>query len=237
MRAQIFTIDLVLGTIIILSILGGAYGISAYYSSLNQSAISSGDLSGEFSSAVTALMLVNTTRTQVFNLQNGSPSSTFSSYIQQTLGKEIPFPYSVTIYFLEDYANLKVPNVPIFSFSSSGFSNMSSSQTFYEPLLVTNSSPLCSSLCNSSLGPISTFPTQNVTVNAPKCLLYTNSQHSTGWQVFNNTPAGQCTIAVGSYFVKGPNNYLIKAYSSAGVSEGQLTLYVFGLALVVVKIQ
>lgn len=229
--------DLVLGTVIILSLLGGAYALSSYYSSLNQAAISSGDLNAQFSSAVTSFMLVNSTRAQILDLQSGGSATTFLDYVQQTLGSEVSVPYSVTVYALEDYATLTTPTVQIFSYTSSGFSSSRSVQSFYEPIIVTNSTSLCGSACNFSLGQQSVFPTQNLTVNAPQCSALNNNLYPTGWDVFNNTPVGSCTITVGSYFVDGlPNNYLIDAYSSTDTYEGNVTDYVLGLDLVVIKL-
>ncbi len=205
---------------------------------MHRASISSGDLSAQFSSAVTAFVLVNSTRFQLLDLQNGGPASTFLAYVQSTMGKEMNFPYSISVYALETYTSAAIPNVNIFSYASNGFSNSVSTQTFYEPVVVTNSTSLCGTACNFSLNVQSGFPGQNVTVDAPNCEAYTNSFYPTGWVVYNNTPAGECTILIGGYLVNGlPNNYLIKAYSSGGGADGQATLYVLGLDTVVIKVQ
>ena len=238
MRAQIFTIDLVLGAIIILSILGGAYGLSSYYSYLNQASISNADLNAQISSAITSFMIVTQTRTQLDNFQVGITSaSTFENYTINTLGEEIGLPYSISVYALETYSEA-IPNVQLLSYASNGFENGSAIEAFSEPIIVTNQTSLCGSACNFSLQAQSAFPGENLTVNAAKCNVYTNKGSGTGWGVFNNTPAGYCTIQVGSYAAGAlPNNYLVKAYNSTGSFEGNTTLYVLGLDLIQLKIQ
>ncbi len=234
MKAQIFTIDLVLGAVIILSILAGAYGLSAYYSSLSQASISSADLSAQISSAVTSFMAVTQTRGEIDTFQvNITPASrsTFETYTLDTLGKELEVPYSISIYALENYSD-QIPTVQLLSYLSPGFQNSSGLEVFSEPIIVTNQTPLCTiATCNISLQAKSVFPDENSTVNAPDCNVYKNNGSVTHWNVFNDTPAGFCTIAVGNYTRALPNNYLVKT------SEGNTTLYVLGLDLIQIKVQ
>ncbi len=240
MRAQVFTIDLVLGAVIILSIVGGAYGLSAYYFSLSQASISNSDLSAQISSAITSFMTVTQTRTQLDNLQVNVTTiskSGFKNYTIETLGEELGLPYSISIYALENYSS-QIPNVQLLSYDSNGFENGTSIEAFSEPIIVTNKTSLCASACNFSLQAQSAFPGENLTVNTAECNVYTNKGSATGWKVFNNTPLGYCTIEVGSYLGGAlPNNYLVKAYNSTSSFKGNTTLYVLGLDLIQLKIQ
>ena len=236
--------DLVVSAVLITSIIIGAYSLSSYYTSLNKTYISTGDTMGQFSTAVTSFMLVNSTRAQLLGLQNSvTTESSFRAYILQTLGKELDFPYYISVDALENYSQ-STPNVNIFNYSSSGFSqNVSSMHQFNEPIFVTNYSSLCSSSCNYSLQPQSGFPGQNISLSAPNCTVFNNANvrvgpaAANGWEIFNNTPTGSCTLTIGRYATTGsPNNYLVDAYSLGGISDGEITVFSLALDLVSIKI-
>ncbi len=239
MKGQVFTMDLVLGTIIILSIISSAYVVSSAYSTATRSTLSNSNLVSEYSSAVAAFTLVNATMPQIFAFQNGGSLSTVTNYIKSTLGAELATPYSVSVYALEDYSQGSggVPNVSLFSFNSSGFSGLNF-QAYNEPILVTNTSSLCGTSCNVSLIANSTFPSLTTEVNAAGCSVFTDSGASvSGWTVQNNTPAGYCTITVAPYNSGGkPGNYLVST-TNGTVSEGKTTLYVLGLDLIRIEVQ
>lgn len=251
MKGQVFSMDLIIGAMIVTSVLISAYALSGYYTSLNQTYISAGNAVGEFSTAVTSFLLVNTTGTQLVSLQNGGSQSAFKTYVLQTLGKELDFPYYISVNVLLDY-NQYLPNTNVFNYSSPTFSqNSSSIQQYNEPIFVTNSSSLCGSICNYSLDSQSAFPGENMTLNAPGCSIFNGGNSrvgpaigANGWDVFNNTPTGKCTITVGPYITPStgsgtPDNYLVKAYSgstSSAVSEGEITVFSVALDLVTIKI-
>ena len=111
MKAQVFTLDLVIGTVIILSIIASVYSISSYYSSINQSVISSGSVSGTYSSAVSAFSISNITIQNIDALQVAGDTSAFQTYVVSTLGKELPVPFSINLYAKEVYSGYYLPNV------------------------------------------------------------------------------------------------------------------------------
>ncbi|MCL4399557.1 hypothetical protein M1293_03590 [Candidatus Parvarchaeota archaeon] len=236
MKAQVFTLDLVIGTVIILSIIASVYSISSYYSSINQSVISSGSVSGTYSSAVSAFSISNITIQNIDALQVAGDTSAFQTYVVSTLGKELPVPFSINLYAKEVYSGYYLPNVSLFAYSSSGFPSTSAISVFYEPVIVTNQSSLCGSSCNVSLQAQSVFPGENSTVAAPDCTVSTNTGASTGWRIVNDSPSGFCTIEVGSYSDAKPDNYLVKAYSSSGTSEGETTMFVLSLDYLKIEI-
>ncbi len=241
MKGQIFTMDLVLGTIIILSVISSAYVVSSSYSTATQSTLSNNDLLSQYSSAVTSFTLVNTTMPHLFAFQSSGSLAAVTSYIQSTLGEELSTPYSVSLYALEDYSASSggVPNIFLFGYNSSGFIG-SHFQAYNEPVLVTNTSSLCGASCNVSLIANSTFPSLSTEVNAEGCSVYTPSGTAvSGWTIQNNTPSGYCTITVGAYNAGGkPGNYLVEAYKTpGGASDGETTLYILGIDLMQIKVQ
>ncbi|MCL5009479.1 MAG: hypothetical protein M1433_00640 [Candidatus Parvarchaeota archaeon] len=241
MKGQIFTMDLVLGTIILLSVISSAYLISSTYLSATQSNLSNNDLLSQYSSAVTSFVLVNTTMPKMFYVQSSGNLPTVIDYIQSTLGEELSTPYSVSLYALENYSrtSLGVPDILIFEYNSSGFSGVNT-QAYTEPILVTNVSSLCGSSCNASLLVNSTFPSLSTEVNAQACTVSTQTgEPVSGWTIQNDTPSGYCKITVGAYNSGGkPGNYLVNAYKTpGGASDGETTLYVLGIDTLLIRVQ
>ncbi len=238
MRAQVFTMDLVIGMVLILSIIGSAYALSSYYTTLNGNLFAQSDISETFASATSAFMLVNTTQVQIVGLQNGGPSGTFQTYIQNTLGKEVDTPYTISVYTENSYTDYALPLSRLFTYASPTFASLSTIASFNEPMIVTNTSSVCGGSCNFSLSIQSAFPTENTTLNTANCTVVNNKkQILTGWKVFNNTPAGTCTIQLGSPSNAEPNNYLVTGYTKSGTKQGNTTLYVLAFDLVDIQIE
>ena len=85
-KGQVFTIDLVIGTIIILGVLVSAYSITNYYLSINSSITTNGNFLSLVSSAVSSFSEVSSTSTALLQFQNGGSSSALSSYVLNILG-------------------------------------------------------------------------------------------------------------------------------------------------------
>jgi hypothetical protein len=247
MKGQVFTIDLVLGAVIILSIIGSAYSLSAYYSSLSQITISNGNLVSEVSSAITAFVTANSTRDSIEYFQSSSGATafftSFTNNITQSLGQELNFPYSISIYTIGNYTNGElVPNLLLFSYETPAFVSGAPSISFYEPIVVTQQTSACRNTCNFSLQAGSIFIGENATLNAAKCNIYslTGAKLVVGsWHVFNNTPTGYCTLEAPKYPSVGgtPKSYLVKAYNLGGTFIGNTTLHTMGLDLIQIEVQ
>ncbi|MGC8533256.1 MAG: hypothetical protein ACP5MV_01330 [Candidatus Parvarchaeum sp.] len=233
-KGQVFTIDLVVGSIIILGVIASAYAITSYYLTLNSSITTNSDFLSQIYSAVSSFSVVSSTTNQLLIFQNGGSASTLNSYISSVLNSEISSPFLLQVFTKSNYSNNDTPSDLIFSYDSR-FSPSSSYSTFYEPLLVTNYSSACGSSCNSSLSIKSVFPSYNDTINAPDCnVLYINGT-VTGWTTLNDTPSGYCTIFVPSY--ADPNSYDVVTSSSTGVSTGSATLHILAIDLLKFEVQ
>lgn len=233
-RGQVFTLDLLLGTIIIISVLTSAYLITSSYLSTNESFNFNTNVIGSSASAASAFAFVNSTSSALLSLENGGPTFGFENYSVSVIKSEITLPFFIKVLEKTNYPSTSPPNSLLVSYYSASFSNSSSATVFYEPLIVSNMSSLCGSSCNYSLYIGSVFMGQNTTLNAPECTVSTNTGASTGWKIFNNTAAG-CVVSVSPS--ANPNNYLVKAYSSSGSSEGETTLHVFSLNLIEIGVQ
>ncbi len=233
-RAQIFTLDLLLGTIIITSVITSGYFITSSYLSTNQSFSLSTNVIGTASSAVSAFAFVNSTSSSLLKLENGGNSFNFINYSESILKSEVTEPFFFEVFQKTTYTTGSVPNSMIVSYRSPTFSNSSSSSVFYEPLIISNMSSLCGNSCNYSLYIGNVFPSENASLNAPECTVSNGAGVSPGWKIFNNTASG-CIIEVSAN--ADPNNYLVKAYSSSGSSEGETTLHVFSINLIEIGIE
>ncbi|EFD92518.1 MAG: hypothetical protein BJBARM5_0779 [Candidatus Parvarchaeum acidophilus ARMAN-5] len=227
-KGQVFTIDLVIGTIIILGVLVSAYSITNYYLSINSSITTNGNFLSLVSSAVSSFSEVSSTSTALLQFQNGGSSSALSSYVLNILGSEINGPFLINVMTKSNYSSNDTPNSLIFSYNS-GLSSSLSYLKFYEPILVTNYSSACGSSCNSSLSIGSVFPSYNTTINAVNCNVFYSNGSTTGWTILHNTPSGYCTIQVPSF--AAPNSYDVVTQSSTGESTGSATLQVIALDL------
>ena len=233
-KGQVFTIDLVVGSIIILSVITSAYALTSYYLSLNGSITTNSDFISQIYSAVSSFSTVSPTANALVLFQNSGSASNLDNYVSSVLGSEISSPFLFQVFTKTDYYSNSTPNDLIFSYNS-GFSPSSSYSTFYEPVLVANYSSACDSSCNSSLSINSVFPSYNDTINAENCnVLYSNGT-STGWTILNNTPSGDCTIEIPSY--AGPNSYDVTTTAASGASTGSATLYVLAIDLLKFEVQ
>ena len=245
MRAQVFTMDLVIGSVIILSILSSAYALSSYYSGLNSSFTVNGDTSNAISSATSAFIMANSTKDELFHLQGGMPYSDFLNYVESTLGKEVSYPYSITVYAQSPYSAPSLPSLALFSYSTQSFSQSSSLYSFHYPILISNfgftsSAYPCNGACNASLSANSVFPGESSSLNAPKCnVINTSNGAYLPWGVNGSTT---CAINVPSTGSPGTpsslvGEYYVKAYTSGGVYLGETPLYVLGLLVVDIMVQ
>jgi hypothetical protein len=233
-KGQVFTIDLVVGSIIILAVITSAYALTSYYLTLNSSITTNSDFIFQIYSAVSSFSTVSSTENQLLSFQNGGSSSALNSYVSSVLGSELSSPFLLQVFTKSNYSNNDTPSNLIFSYNSR-FSPSSSYSTFYEPLLITNYSSACGSSCNNSLSINSVFPSYNDTINAPNCNVLYGNGTVTGWTILNDTPSGYCTILVPSY--ADPNSYDVVTSSSTGTSTGSATLYVLAIDLLEFKIQ
>ncbi|MCL4361967.1 MAG: hypothetical protein OH338_01655 [Candidatus Parvarchaeota archaeon] len=233
-KGQVFTIDLVVGSIIILSVIASAYAITSYYLTLNSSITTNNDFLSQIYSAVSSFSVVSSTTNQLLLFQNGGSVSTLNSYISSVLNPEISSPFLLEVFTKSNYSNNDTPSNLIFSYNSR-FSPSSSYSTFYQPLLITNYSSACGSSCNSSLSIKSVFPSYNDTINAPDCNVLYGNGTVTGWTILNDTPSGYCTVLVPSY--ADPNSYDVVTSSSTGISTGSATLHILALDLLKFEVQ
>ncbi len=238
-KGQIFTIDTIVGIIIVISVLSTAYGFSSYYSTLNALSSSNNNIVATVSSAAFAFISLNKTTAMLDNFQNGAiTSAEFSSYVSSHLGRELTLPYYVFVNTKENYSNGSSYLVDTFNNSYANFNSQNSFISIPEVVLVSNFSSLCGNTCSTQFSAGSIFPTQSTEVAATNCTVFNNvGVHVTGWTVRNNTPAGSCTITAGTYSSALPNNYLIKAYTSAGSFLGNTTLHILGLDVVSIEAQ
>jgi hypothetical protein len=233
-KGQVFTIDLVVGSIIILSVITSAYAITSYYLKLNSSITTDSDFISQVYSAVSSFSLVSSTENQLLLFENGGSASALDSYVSSVLGSELSGPFLLNVFTKSNYSNSSLPSNLIFSYNSR-FLSSSSYSTFYEPLVVTNYSSACGSSCNASLSINSVFPSYNDTINAPNCNVLYGNGTVTGWTILNDTPSGYCTILVPSY--ANPNSYDVVTSSSTGVSTGSATLHILAIDLLEFKVQ
>jgi hypothetical protein len=232
-KGQVFTIDLVVGSIIILSVITSAYAITNYYVSLNSSITTNNNFVSLVYSAISSFSTVSSTENAILQFQNSGSSSALSDYVSSVLGAEVHGPFMLNILTKNNYSSSNVPNLLIFSYNS-GISSSSSYLQFYEPILITNYSSACGSSCNPSLSVKSVFPSYNTTINAINCNVVYDNGSATGWTILNNTPSGDCTIEVPTY--ANPNNYDVVTTSSSGNPTGSATLYILGLDLIQFKV-
>ena len=233
-KGQVFTLDLVFGSIIILGVITSAYAITSYYLKLNGSITTSSDFISQIYSAVSSFSVVSSTENQLLLFQNGGSASALNSYVSPVLGSELSGPFLLQVFTKSNYSNSNLPSNLIFSYNSR-FSLSSSYSVFYEPLIITNYSSACGSSCNSSLSIKSVFPSYNDTINAPKCNVLYGNGTATGWTTLNDTPSGSCTILVPSY--ADPNSYDVVTFSSTGASTGSATLHILVMDLLEFKVQ
>ena len=232
-KGQIFTIDLVVGSIIILSVITSAYAITNYYLSINSSITTNSNFASLAYSAISAFSTVSSTESALLNFQNGGSPTALSNYIVNVFGSEISNPFSIDVFTKTNYSSDSIPDSLLFSYNS-GLTSSLSYLNFYEPILVTNYSSACGSSCNSSLSVNSVFPSYNTSVNAVNCNVLYGNGTVTGWTILNNTPAGYCTIEVPPY--ANPNSYDVVTSSSSGVSTGSTTLHIISIDLMQFKI-
>ncbi len=221
-KGQIFTIDLVVGSIIILSVIISAYSITNYYLSLNSSITTNSNFISLVYSAISSFSTVSSTQSALLNFQEGGSSSALSNYISSTFNAEIHSPFTINIFKKSNYSSDSIPDSLIFSYSSGPSS--SSYLDFYEPIIITNYSSACGSSCNSSLSINSVFPSYNTTINSVNCNVLYGNGTATGWTILNNTPSGYCTIEVPSSANPG-------GYDTVTASSGSATLRVIVLDL------
>lgn len=238
-KGQIFTIDTVIGIIIVISLLTTAYGFSSYYLTLNALSSSSNNIVAAVSSAAFAFTVFNTTHLNIDKLQNGVINiNNISKYVSSNLGSELIIPYSVTIFAKENYSSNTSSLVDIFNKSYTGFNPHSSFISIPQVLVISNFSSLCGAGCSSNLSIESVFPTQSAVLSATNCTVSKNNGAPVaGWTIQNDTPSGSCTITAGNYSAAPPNNYLVNAFSSSGGFVGNTTLYVMSLDLVSIDAQ
>ncbi len=229
-RAQVFTLDLIVGLAIIASIISFAYYMSSQYLSSEQSSISNINAVSSIYSGFESFIDSNTT-VKYFDMMQVSGIS-ISPYINSHLSDIISYPFKLSLYAKENYLNSRLPNVSIFSYTSSNFNNQSSIYYLSSLILVYNSSKACVN-CNNLIIAKSGFPDQNITINSAKCSIYSPSGVnvlSKGWIVYNETPTStSCTVTIGNYSNALPTSYLVKAYNGTGSFIGNSTLHVLGL--------
>ena len=225
-KGQIFTIDLVVGSILILSVITSAYAITGYYMSLNSSITTNSNFVSLAYSAISAFSTVSSTQSALLQFQNGGPVSVLSDYVSSVLGSELHTPFLLKVLAKSNYSSNSTPDSLIFSYNA-GIT--SSYLRFYEPIVVTNYSSACGSSCNSSLSINSVFPSYNTTINEPNCNVLYGNGSTTGWTILNNTPSTYCTIEVP--LSANPGSYNVVTSSSSGVSTGSATLQVIVLDL------
>jgi hypothetical protein len=233
-KGQVFTIDLVIGSIIVLAVITSAYAITSYYLTVNSSITSNSDFISQVYSAVSSFSVVSSTNNGLLLFQNGGSASALNSYISSVLGREISSPFLLQVFTKSNYSTNDTPSNLIFTYNSR-FSSSGSYSAFYEPLLITNYSIACGSSCNSSLSIKSVFPSYNDTINAPNCNVLYGNGTVTGWTTLDNTPAGYCTIEVPSY--ADPNSYDVVTSASNGASTGSATLYILSIDLLKFEVQ
>ncbi len=233
-KGQVFTIDLVVGSIIILGVITSAYAISTYYFTLNSSITTNSDFISQTYSAVSAFSTVTSTTNNLLILQNGGSNASFVNYVSATLKGMIPGHFLLQVFTQANYSSTEIPNQLVFSYSS-GFSSAASYSNFYEPVLIANYSSACGNSCNSSLSIKSVFPSYNDTINAPNCAVLYDNDSSTGWTTLNDTPSGYCTIEIPYY--AAPNSYIVETASSTGSSTGSATLHVIALDLLEFEVE
>ena len=233
-KGQVFTIDLVMGSIIILSVITSAYAITSYYLNLNSSITTDNDFISQIYSAVSSFSTVSSTVNSILSFQNGGSASALTSYVSSVMGSEITSPFLFQVFTKTNYSSNSTPSDLIFSYNS-GFSPSTSYSTFYEPILITNYSSACGASCNSSLSIKSVFPSYNDTINAPNCNVLYGNGAVTGWTILDNTPSGYCTIEVP--FSADPNSYDVVTSSASGASTGAATLHVIVIDLLKFEVQ
>ncbi len=233
-KGQVFTIDLVVGSIIILTVITSAYAITSYYLTLNGSVTTNSDFISQTYSAVSSFSNVLSTENSLLIFQNGGSAASLSSYVSSILGEELHSPFILKVLTKTNYSSSSIPSSLIFSYNS-GLSSSSAYLELYNPLLVTNYSSACGTACNSSLSINSVFPSYNTTINAPNCNVLYGNGTVTGWTILSNTPSGYCTIEVPPY--ADPNSYDVVTFSSSGSSTGSATLHIIVLDMLEFELQ
>ncbi|MDP8012971.1 MAG: hypothetical protein RAK22_02620, partial [Nanoarchaeota archaeon] len=167
MKAQVFTLDLVIGLAIILAILSAAYYISNIYLSYVSSQNLNVDAIGQISSAVSAFADSSSTVSAIDSLQVSGKNT---GYLTNTLNQEIPYPYELTVLADESYTTLSLPSVVLYSYVSPSFGG-NSIYSLSKIIVIYNSSSACVD-CNASIVARSSFPSENTTISVPKCSIF-----------------------------------------------------------------
>jgi hypothetical protein len=241
MKGQIFTLDLIIGLILITLLLGSAYSLASYYSDANVSINTNANFQALYSSTASSFAVSNSTISAIDAFQNGGTASAVSSYIISILGNEIFVPYKITFYGESSYLAPQLPSTELVHYASPDFGNFSGVLSFTNLILVSNFTAACGGSCDyAGFPPGSVFPSQSFQVNAPDCTVHSpngTNVLSLGWSISNNTPSGSCTIGVSSNVNNAPpNDYLVKAYSGATL-DGETTLFVLAIDSIVLQIK
>lgn len=233
MKGQVFTLDLIVGFAIIVSILATAYYISNQNLLSEQSSVSNINVVSRLYSVLNAFANSNLTLFYIDKFQNSNAA--ISSYLNNQMSLMSPYPFNLSIFAKENYSNNAIPNTYLMSVSSPVFHNYGEEYSLSSLIVIYNQSKACVK-CDDAISAKSGFPQQNVTVNAAECTVYTPSGVnvlSDGWEVYNKTPSSNyCTITIGKYSNALPTSYLVKAYNGTGTYLGNTTLHVLALDLI-----
>lgn len=123
MRAQIFTLDLVIGLILILSIVSASYYIFNYYLKYSLQALSQDNRVLSVYSAFNSFLASNSTVHEFAGFEESTVSAaSLDAYIAGTLKAEINLPFSLSVYTNSTAGSSALPNDLIYSYNSSDLS-------------------------------------------------------------------------------------------------------------------
>ncbi|MGC8516517.1 MAG: hypothetical protein ACP5MT_01305 [Candidatus Acidifodinimicrobium sp.] len=122
MKAQIFTLDLIIGLSLVISMISLSYYIFNYYLRYDLQVMSQNNRVLSVYSAFNSFLASNTTLYEFAEFENSQISqNTLNNYIISTLKVELGSPFSLTVYTNSSAGSTSVPNKEIYSFNSSGF--------------------------------------------------------------------------------------------------------------------
>ncbi|MCW1294095.1 MAG: hypothetical protein OH316_00370 [Candidatus Parvarchaeota archaeon] len=123
MKAQIFTLDLIIGLILVISIISASYYIFNYYLKYNLQTMSQDNKVLSIYSAFNSFLASNSTVYKFAGFEESTVSaSSLNAYIAGTLKAEIGSPFSLLVYTNSTAGSSALPNNLIYTYNSSGFS-------------------------------------------------------------------------------------------------------------------
>ena len=122
MKAQIFTLDLIIGLALIISMISLSYYIFNYYLKYNLQVMSQNNRVLSMYSAFNSFLASNTTLYEFAGFEGSQISqSSLNSYVASTLKVELNSPFSLTVYTNSSAGSTSVPNKEVYSYNSTGF--------------------------------------------------------------------------------------------------------------------